>query len=45
MKGLIGLRAKTYRYLKENNDMNEKAKRTNKCIIKRNLNFKIIKTV
>ena len=44
MNGLVGLRrAKTYRYLKENNDVNKKS--TKKCIIKRNLNFKIIKTV
>ena len=42
MNGLVGLRAKTYRYLKEN-DVNKKS--TKKCIIKRNLNFKIIKTV
>ena len=43
MNGLVGLRAKTYRYLKENNDVSKKS--TKKCIIKRNLNFKIIKTV
>ena len=28
MNGLVGLRAKTYRYLKENNDVNKKVRRS-----------------
>ena len=39
MKEFVGLRAKTYSYLKENNDENEKAKGTKKCVIKRKLKF------
>ena len=45
MKEFIGLRAKTYSYLKDNNDEDKKAKSTEKCVIKRKLNLKIIKTV
>ena len=39
-KEFIGLRAKTYSYLKENNDENKKVKGTKKCVIKRGLRFK-----
>ena len=45
MKELVGLREKTYSYFKDNNDEDKKAKGTKKYDIKRNLNFKIIKTV
>ena len=37
MKEFIGLRAKTYIYLKDNNDEDKKAKGTKKCVIKRKL--------
>ena len=40
MKKFFGLRAKTYSYLKDNNDEYKKAKGTKKCIIKRNLKFR-----
>ena len=30
--------AKTYSYLKDNNDEDKKAKNTKKCVIKKNLN-------
>ena len=39
MKELVGLIAKTYRYLKVNNDEDKKAKDTNKCTIKRRIKF------
>ena len=39
MKEFVGLRAKTYSYLKDNNDEDKKAKSTKKCIIKRKLKF------
>ena len=39
MKEFVGLRAKTYSYLKDNNDEDKKAKGTKKCIIKRKLKF------
>ena len=39
MKEFVGLRAKTYSYLKENNDEDEKAKGTRKCVIKIKLKF------
>ena len=39
MKEFVVLRAKTYSYLKENNDENEKAKGIKKCVIKRKLKF------
>ena len=43
MKEFVGLRAKTYNYLKDNNDEDKKAK---KCVSKKeNLNFNIIKIV
>ena len=40
MKEFVGLRAKTYSYLKDNNDEDKKAKGTKKCVIKRNLKFR-----
>ena len=40
MKKFVGLRAKTYNYLKDNNDEDKKVKRTKKCFIKRNLKFR-----
>ena len=39
MKESVGLKAKTYSYLKENNDGIRKAKGTKKCVIKRKLRF------
>ena len=39
MKESVGLRAKAYSYLKENNDANIKAKGTKKLVIKRKLKF------
>ena len=39
MKEFVGLRAKRYSYLKDNNDTDKKAKDTKKCIIKRKLKF------
>ena len=40
MKEFVGLRAKTYSYLKDNNDEDKKSKGTKKCVIKRNLKFR-----
>ena len=34
MKQIVGLRTKTYSYLKENNDENKKVKDTKKCVIR-----------
>ena len=45
VKELFGLRAKTYSYLKDNNDEDKKTECTKKCIVKKNLNLKITKTV
>ena len=45
MNEFVWLRAKAYSYLKDNNDEDEKAKGTKKCVIKKKLNFKNIKTV
>ena len=48
MKEFVGLRANAYSYLKDNNDEDKKdaiKKVTKKCVIKENLNFKIIKIV
>ena len=45
MKEFVRLNATTYRYLKDNNEEDKIAKSTKKCIIKKNLKFKIIKTV
>ena len=39
MNKFVGLRAKKYTYLKENNDENRKAKNTKKCVIKRKFKF------
>ena len=39
MKKFVGLRSKTYSYLKENNDEGKKAKGTKKCVVKRKLKF------
>ena len=39
MKEFVGSRAKTYSYLKENNDANKKSKDRKMCIIKRKLKF------
>ena len=39
MKEFVGLRAKIYSYLRENNDEDKKAKSTKKCFIKRKLKF------
>ena len=40
MKEFVGLRAKAYRHLKDNNDEDEeKSKRTKQCVIKRELKF------
>ena len=43
MKEFVGLGAKTYSYLKDNNDEDKNAKSTKKCV-KGNLNFDTIKT-
>ena len=40
MKIFVGLRAKTYSYLKDNDDKCEKAKGSKRCVIKRKLKFK-----
>ena len=39
MKELFRLRAKTYSYLKDNNDEDKKAKGIKKCAVKRKLKF------
>ena len=39
MKDFVGLRTKTYSYLKDNNNEDKKAKGTKKCVIKRKLKF------
>ena len=43
MKEYVGLRAKTYNYLKENNGEDKKPKGTKKCVIKRELKFQVYK--
>ena len=40
MKEFVGLRAKTYAYLMDDNSEHKKAKKTRKCVIKRILMFK-----
>ena len=45
MNTFVELRAKTYSYLKDNNDEDKKAKGTKKCLIKRKLKFQDYKTV
>ena len=39
MKEFVGLRAKTYSYLKDNNNKDKKAKGTKTCVIKRKRKF------
>ena len=39
MKQFLGLRAKTYSYLKDNNDEDKKAKGTKNCVIQSKLKF------
>ena len=39
MEECVGLRVKTYSYLKDKNDKDKKAKGTKKCIIKSKLKF------
>ena len=39
MKEFVGLRAKTYNDLKDNNDKDKKAKETKKSVVKRKLKF------
>ena len=41
---LYALRAKAYSYLSDNNKR-KKVKGTKRCVIKKNLNLKIVKTV
>ena len=45
MKKFLGLRAKQYSYLKDNNDKDKRTKGTKKCVIKKILNLEIIKNV
>ena len=40
MKKFVALRAKTFNYLKDNNDEDKKPKGTKTCLIKRNINFR-----
>ena len=43
MKKFVGLRAKTYSYLKDNNDKYKKAKGTKMCVMKKKLKFVVYK--
>ena len=45
MAKFVGLRVKTYSYLIDDGSEDKKGKTTKKCIIKKNLNLKIIKAV
>ena len=45
MTKFVGLRTKTYSYLIDDGSEDKKAKGTKKCVIKKNLNLKITKTV
>ena len=45
MTEFVALRPKTYSYLKDGRKEDKKAKGTKKCVIRRNLNLMIIKTV
>ena len=45
MTKFVGLRAKSCSYLIDDGSEDKKAKDTKKCVIKRKLKFKIIKTV
>ena len=44
MEECVGLRVKTYSYLKDKNDKDKKAKGTKKCIIKSKLKFEDYKS-
>ena len=44
MKKIVGLRGKTYSYLKDDHSEDKKAKDTKSVSYKANLNLKIIKT-
>ena len=43
MREFIGLREKSYSYLRDNNDEDKKVKGTKKCVIKRKLKFEYYK--
>ena len=45
MTQFVWLRAKTYSYLTDNGSEDKKVKFTKKCVIKKNLNLTIIKTL
>ena len=45
MTKFVELRAKTYSYLIDDSSDDKKVKDTKKCVIKKKLNLKIIKTV
>ena len=45
MKKFVGLKAKTYSYLEENNDEGKKQKGQKICVLKRNLNSKTKKNI
>ena len=45
MTKFVGLRARTYSYLIDEGSEDKKPQNTEKCVIKRKLNLKIIKTV
>ena len=45
MTKFVGLRAKTYSYLIDDVSEDKKAKGTKKCVVKKDWNFKIIRTV
>ena len=45
MKEFVGLKVKTYSYLKDSNDEDKKSKRYEKVCHEKNLNLKIITTV
>ena len=45
MTKFAGLRAKTYSYLIDDVSEDKKAKGTKKCVVKKDWNFKIIRTV
>ena len=41
MEKFVGLRAKTYSYLWDNNDEDKRAKGTKRCVIKRKFKFQV----
>ena len=41
MKECVGLRAKRYSYLKDNNNEDKKVRYTKKCVIKKQLKFEV----